>query len=119
MACGSGSALDSVGLLSGSLDGAGGPAESFTIRRLVKCVLSIVSYEVVQALNQRTGGWESPNNARVWSAREPCGEMMEHGKVVFHSNVVDMRALARRFVIQESKDEIHGFDQTSYSKLLV
>ena len=96
--------------LHGSLEGAEERAELFTIRMLVKCVLSwyvcgtqvqttaayslwqkvrveqssrkrrtkrvcnidwrmsIVSYEVVHALNERTGGWESPSDTSVQPA---------------------------------------------------
>ena len=107
--------------LQGSLEGAEKRPELFTVRMLVKCVLSwddhfvqtdgdvsgtqvqttaacsmrqqgrveqssrkrrtkrfgnitwrvsVVSYEVVYALNQRTGDWESPSNTSVWSATE-------------------------------------------------
>ena len=87
------------------------------------------------ALNQRTGGWESPSHTSVWSANEGLWRTDGTRKVVFHWNVVDERdQLARRFIIQASAREVlerhvaseairridfRGFDETSHSKLLV
>ena len=38
--------------------------------RNIKWRVSVVSYEVVHALNPRAGVWESPSNTSVWSANE-------------------------------------------------
>ena len=36
----------------------------------IKWRVSVVSYEVVLALNQREGGWTFPSNTSVWTANE-------------------------------------------------
>ena len=73
----------------------------------IKWLVSVVSCEVVYALNPRTGVGNPPASRVFGQQTEVYGELMEHGEVVFHSNVVDERyQLARRFIIQASAREV-------------
>ena len=49
-----------------------GPPRKWRTKRFRKSKswASVVSCEVVRALNQRAGGWESPSNTSAWSANE-------------------------------------------------
>ena len=54
--------------------------------------MSVVSNEVVHALNQRAGCWESPPETRIFDQQKKVyGELTEHQEVVHFSNVVDLR----------------------------
>ena len=64
--------------------------------------MSLVSYEVACALNQRAGRFGISPATRVFGQRmKVCGEQTQHGEVVHHPKVVDEGdELARRFIIR-------------------
>ena len=66
--------------------------------------MSVVSYEVAHALNQRAGRLGILAATRVFEQRmKGHGELKEHGEVVPHPKVVDEGdELARRFIIRAS-----------------
>ena len=66
--------------------------------------MSVVSYEVAHALNQRAGRSGIPLATRIFVQRmKVYGELMKHGKVVPHPTVLD--ELARRLIIRASARE--------------
>ena len=69
--------------------------------------MSIVSFEVAHALNQRAGRLGIPTATRVFGQRmKLCGELMERGEVVLDPKVLDEGdELARRFIIRASARE--------------
>ena len=69
--------------------------------------MSIVSYEVAYALNQRAGRLGILPATRVFGQRmKVYGELMEHGEVVPHLKVLDEgEELARRCIIRASPRE--------------
>ena len=69
--------------------------------------MSIVSYEVADALNQRAGRLGIPPATRVFGQRmKVYSELMEHGEVVPHPTVVDEGdEQARRFTSRASARE--------------
>ena len=66
--------------------------------------MSVVSYEVAHALNQRAGRLGIPPATRVFGQRMKVhGELMEHGEVIAHPKLVDEGdELARRFIVRAS-----------------
>ena len=69
--------------------------------------MSIVSYEVVHALNERTGSWESPSDTSVRPANGTLRRTDGTREVVSRSKVVNKRdQLARRFIMQASAREV-------------
>ena len=64
--------------------------------------MSVVSYEVAHALNQRAGRLGIHPATRVFGLRmKVCSELMEHGEVVPHPKVADEGdELARRFIVR-------------------
>ena len=70
--------------------------------------MSIVSFEVARALNQRAGRLGIPTATRVFGQRmNVSGELMEHGEVVLHPKVLDEGdELARRFIVRASAREV-------------
>ena len=58
----------------------GQPSRKWRTQRLgnIKWRVSVVSYEVVHALNQRAGDWESPSNTRTWWTKDTTGKKFHH-----------------------------------------
>ena len=67
--------------------------------------MSVVSYEVAHALNQRAGRLGIRPHEFFGQRMKVYGQLVEHGEVVFHPKVVDEGGLARRFIIRASARE--------------
>ena len=72
-----------------------------------RSAMSIDSFEVAHALNQRAGRLGMVPATRVFGQRTKVyGELVEHGEVVLHPKVLDEGdELARRFIIRTSARE--------------
>ena len=89
------------------------PSRKWQARRFLqhqvagRSAMSVVSYEVAHALNQRAGRLGILTATRVFGQRTKVhGELMEHGEVVPYPKVLDEGdELARRFLIRASARE--------------
>ena len=89
------------------------PSRKWRARRVLqhqvagRSAMSVVSYEVAHALNQRAGRLGILPATRVFGQRKKVhGELTKHGEVVPHPKVVDEGdELARRFIIRTSARE--------------
>ena len=73
-----------------------------------RSAMSIDSFEVAHALNQRAGRLGMVPATRVFGQRmKVYGELMEHGEVVLHPKVLDEGdELARRFSVGRPREKL-------------